>query len=284
MIAKAIIKRPLARLKMILKEFKIPKSSYYRKNTKRLENDIKSFKVIKKYYDNSKGIDGIRQLKMSIDREESEVFNHKRIARIKKIFGLETKIRKKSKFRYFAKKLQEHTTCANLIKRKFKGRQPDEVYSTDITEIKYDNKKAYIAAVKDLGCKEIVGFNVSNRIDIKLSNQAIDSALSKLTVRQKENLTVHSDQGFHFTHFSFRNKLSKDGVKQSMSRKGNCLDNAPIESFFGLLKDHLDLSDCKNINDVKKEVTKKIRFYNHNRPQLGLKKMPPSEYRRHLGF
>ncbi len=69
-----------------------------------------------------------------------------------------------------------------------------------------------------------------------------------------------------------------------MSRKGNCLDNAPIESFFGLLKDHLDLSDCKNINDVKNEVTKKIRFYNHNRPQLGLKKMPPSEYRRHLGF
>ena len=88
----------------------------------------------------------------------------------------------------------------------------------------------------------------------------------------------------HFTHFSYRNKLERNRIIQSMSRRGNCLDNAPIESFFGHLKDLLDLTSCENINDVKKEVTKQINYYNHRRAQLGLKKMPPSEYRRHLNL
>ena len=78
--------------------------------------------------------------------------------------------------------------------------------------------------------------------------------------------------------------LLKNGVKQSMSRKGNCIDNAPIESFFGHFKDLLELEGCKNIRDIEKEVTRKIKYYNYDRPQLGLKKMPPIEYRRHLNL
>lgn len=112
----------------------------------------------------------------------------------------------------------------------------------------------------------------------------MDRALKKLSEKELEELIVHSDQGFHFTHFSFRNKLDALGVTQSMSRKGNCLDNAPIESFFGLLKDHLELNKCKDLKDVTREVTKKMKYYNEKRPQLGLKKMPPTEYRRHLNF
>ena len=95
---------------------------------------------------------------------------------------------------------------------------------------------------------------------------------------------IHSDQGFHFTHLSYRKKLEDNGITQSMSRRGNCLDNAPIESFFGTLKDHLNLKKCKSLADVKKEVTKVINYYNYKRPQIGLKKMPPKEYRRHLNF
>ena len=150
--------------------------------------------------------------------------------------------------------------------------------------LKYSHKKAYMAAVKDLGTKEIVGFNVSNRIDLDLNNIAMDNALKNLSLDKRENLIIHSDQGFHYTHVSFRKKLNEQGISQSMSRKGNCIDNAPIESFFGLIKDHLELKECKNIKDVKKEVTKKISYYNQERPQLGLKKMPPNKYRRHLGF
>ena len=257
---------------------------FYSSFIKLKERDEETKRIIKRHFDQSKGKAGVRQLRMMIERSEGLTINEKRIARIKKKFGLITKIRKKNKYRKFAKKKQEHETCANLLDRNFKGLLPDQVYSTDITTLKYGNKKAYLAAVKDLGTKEIVSFNVSNRIDIKLTNRAIEKALSRLTSENKGKLIVHSDQGFHFTHFSYRNKLEKEGITQSMSRKGNCLDNAPIESFFGLIKDHLDLKDCKNVQDVKKEVTQKIRYYNDERPQLGLKKMPPSEYRRHLNF
>jgi putative transposase len=272
---------PRIRIFVLLSEFEVSKSSFYRR-ARSQQRDFEDYQLIKKYFDKSKGRSGIRQLKMIIERSEGLVLNHKKIARIKKKYGLETRIRRKNKYRKFAKMKQEHETCANLVDRNFRDLLPDQVYSTDITTLKYANKKAYVAAVKDLGTKEIVGFNVSNRIDIELSNSAMTRALKKLDTQTKEGLIVHSDQGFHFTHFSFRNQLEQEGITQSMSRKGNCIDNAPIESFFGLLKDHLELKDCKNIIDVKKEVTRKINYYNTERPQIGLKKMPPSEYRRHL--
>lgn len=281
LIVKAQQTNPRVRLLVLISEFGVSRSSFYRRTHLR-RRDFEDYKLIKKYFDKSKGKSGIRQLKMTIERSEGVILNHKKIARIKKKYGLVTQIRKKNKYRKFAKKKQEHETCANLVERNFKNLLPDQIYSTDITTLKYANKKAYVAAVKDLGTKEIVGFNVSNRIDIDLSNSAMTKALRKLSPEIKEKLIVHSDQGFHFTHSSYRKILEQEDITQSMSRKGNCLDNAPIESFFGLLKDHLELKGCKNIIDVKKEVTRKINYYNHIRPQLGLKKMPPSEYRRHL--
>ncbi len=246
--------------------------------------DRETYKILNKYFTKNKEKAGIRQLKMQIELGCGEVINHKRIARVKKKYGLITKIRQVNKYRKFAKKKAEHETCPNLVEQNFKNLQPDQIYSTDITELKYNRKKAYLAAVKDLATKEIVGFKVSSHINIDLTNTAMDRALKKLSEKELEELIVHSDQGFHFTHFSFRNKLDALGVTQSMSRKGNCLDNAPIESFFGLLKDHLELNKCKDLKDVTREVTKKMKYYNEKRPQLGLKKMPPTEYRRHLNF
>lgn len=244
--------------------------------------DHEDLTLIKKYFDESKSKDGIRQLSMVIERKEGLIFNKKKIARLKREYGLITKIRRKNKFRQFAKKKQEHETYPNLLERNFKGLRADQVYVTDITTLKYQGRKAYFAAVKDLETKDIVGLSVSNRIDINLTNNAMREALKRLSPNQKQELIVHSDQGFHFTHFSFRNLLELEGVTQSMSRKGNCLDNAPMESFFGLIKDHIELKDCKTIEDVEKEVTRKVDYYNKLRPQLGLKKMPPSEYRRHF--
>jgi putative transposase len=219
---------------------------------------------------------------MIIEREEGLIFNHKKIARLKKKYCLETKIRLKSKYRKFAKKKTEHETCPNILERNFKDLKADQVYSTDITTLKYCGKKAYLAAVKDLGTKEIVGFSVSHKIDLELTNKAMKMALLKLDPLKRRSLMVHSDQGFHFTHVSFRSLLERNGVLQSMSRKGNCLDNAPIESFFGLFKDHLDLKGCKEIKEIEKRVTRTVNYYNNKRPQLALKKMPPSEYRRHF--
>ena len=246
------------------------------------ERDLEDLKILKKYHEKSHHRDGIKQLEMTIPREEGLIMNHKKIARLKRMYKLVTIIRVKNKHRYFAKKKQEHATCPNLLERNFRDLKADQVYSTDITTLNFNGKKAYFAEVKDLETREIVGASVSNRIDIKLTDTAMKSALNKLSPKQKNGLLVHSDQGYHFTHVSFRSLLNENGVTQSMSRKGNCLDNAPIESFFGLIKDHLDLKKCKSIEDVEKEVTRAVNYYNCKRPQVGLKKMPPTEYRRHF--
>jgi transposase InsO family protein len=281
LIVKAKEKNPNLRISVLCSEFNISKSTFYRAFRVK-DKDSEDYELIKYVFEKHKQKVGIRQLKMLIEREFDLVFNHKKIARIKRKYQLETKIRRKNKYRQFIKKKQEHEVFPNLLNRNFNQKRPSRVYSTDITEVRYKGKKAYIAAVKDLCTKEIVSKEVSNRIDIKLTNSAMKKALKKLSQREKTNLLVHSDQGMHFTHKSFRELLRKNNVTQSMSRKGNCIDNAPIESFFGTLKDHLDLKDCKTIEDVKNEVTKQINYYNHQRPQLALKKMPPSEYRRHF--
>ena len=281
-IAKVKKKKTCVRSNILLSPFKISKSVYYSYDESRPDFDYKDYLVVKKYFDKSKSKHGIRQLRMAIERGEKIIFNEKKISRIKKKYGLETVIRRKNKYKAFAKKKQEHETFPNLLERNFKQEKPNTVYSTDITQLNYGSKKAYVAAVKDLCTNEIVSSSTSHRIDINLTNSAIDKALKKLKAEDREGLMIHSDQGFHFTHVSYRTKLKNNGIIQSMSRKGNCIDNAPIESFFGHLKDLLDLKDCKNIQDIKKEVTKKINYYNHRRPQLGLKKMPPSEYRRHI--
>lgn len=251
------------------------------KNKKR-DKDWNDFKLIEHYFLKSNEKAGIRQLKMILAMKEGIIFNLKKIKRIKLKYGLETKIRRKNKYKKFAMKHQEHQICKNLLARNFEQKKADRVYSIDITQINYAGKKAYIAAVKDLCTKEIVAKNVSARIDLSLTNMAMEKALKRLTKKERKKLMVHSDQGFHFTHESFRKKLRSNGVTQSMSRRGNCLDNAPIESFFGTLKDHLNLKYCKTLKEIEKEVTKQVNYYNYERPQWGLKKMPPSLYRRHL--
>lgn len=272
-------------MRSLLLEFRVSRSSYYSFDESKIDPDFEDFKIIEKYFNKHRQKVGIRQLKMIIERCEGLIMNEKKISRIKNKYGLETLIRRKNKYRRFKRNEQEHKTCPNHLDREFNQKKADRVYSIDITQINYNgSKKAYVAAVKDLCTKEIVSKSVSNRIDLKLSNSALDKALRKLSLDERKKLMIHSDQGLHFTHSSFRSRLKKDEVLQSMSRKGNCIDNAPIESFFGHLKDLLELEGCKNIKDIEKEVTRKIKYYNYDRPQLGLKKMPPIEYRRHLNL
>jgi putative transposase len=100
--------------------------------------------------------------------------------------------------------------------------------------------------------------------------------------RKLSGALIHSDQGFHYTHPFYIKQLADWGVVQSMSRKGNCLDNAPVESFFGHLKDELDLSTCHSLDQVRAVVYKYIHHHNHDRHQWERKKMAPVEYRNHL--
>ncbi len=250
----------------------------------RRKRDEESFQIIKQVFDKHRERVGIRQIKMILKNDQDITMSKGKIERIKKKYNLKTKIRVN---RWFAKKIakaeHEHKTCSNVLNRAFTRKKADEVYSTDITQISYGRKKkAYLAVFKDLGTKEIVSYALSERPDLLLVQSALEVALKKLTKKQKKQLMIHSDQGMHFTHKTFREKLSTNGVTQSMSRRGNCYDNAPVESFFGYLKDHLDLKKCHYYLELEDMVTRQIDYYNKRRPQEGLKKMPPSLYRRHL--
>lgn len=209
--------------------------------------------------------------------------NLKKISRIKNLHGLETVVRRRSKHRSIAKGGLDHKAVPNLVNRQFDVKETDQVYSTDITYLNYGHgQRAYLSAVKDLGSKEIVHFSISKNIHMELATEGLDDLFRRLSLKKRRQLIIHSDQGSHYTTKGFRDKLAKYSIIQSMSRRGNCLDNAPIESFFGHLKDEVELKNCMKYPDLISRIRKYIDYYNNNRPQWGLKRRTPAECRRSL--
>jgi transposase InsO family protein len=226
---------------------------------------------------------GIRTIRMYLEFKHGIVMNTKKIARIKKEYRIETKIRRKSKYHALNKAIQEDATAPNILNREFIRDKPDEVYSTDITYLPYyGGRHAFLSAVKDLASKEIVHYKISQSMNMELVHQGLNGLFEKMPMDVRGKLIMHSDQGIHYRNHTFRDTLKRYGVVQSMSRKGNCLDNAPIESFFGHMKDEIDLKSCKSFNEVETMVSKYMLYYNNERRQWTLKKMTPAQYRCHL--
>lgn len=202
----------------------------------------------------------------------------KAIRRIKRDFGLVTQVRRPKKFRGIFKKGEEHSVAPNLLKRDFIPPTKRMMYSTDITELSYrGGKKAYLSAMKDLATNEIVHFNIQERPTSDLVTEGLADFFFTYHRKIREKMIIHSDQGGHYTGHSFRTEIKKLGLRQSMSRKGNCLDNAPIESFFGHLKDDVDYKVCKNFAELRDKITNYMDYYNNDRPQWGLKQKTPAE-------
>lgn len=270
-------------VKQICQVTHIPRSSCYYKIKHKDDKHLKDKNVlrfIKSIFEQKHQKAGIRTIAMILRNKYKLVVNLKKIARIKKQYGLVTKIRKKNPYNVIFKKGLEHRTAPNLLKQQFSINEPDKVYSTDISYLIYKGgKKAYLSATKDLATREIVAFNVSNDLSLQTAFIGLEETLK---YKDCSDLIIHSDQGFHYTHPLYINKLKKFGVTQSMSRKGNCLDNAPIESFFGHLKDDLDIKSCQTFDEVKSLVENYIYYYNNERYQWSLNKMTPAQCRCHL--
>lgn len=206
--------------------------------------------------------------------------NLKKIRRIKAKYKLETVIRRKNKYAIALKAGDDHQTVPNLLQRNFDVNRKDTVYSTDITYLFYGNGlRAYLSAVKDLATKEIVHYSLSKNINLDVAISGLEKLYQQLPLRKRRKLIVHSDQGAHYTGKTYRNLLNSFEINQSMSRKGNCLDNAPIESFFGHMKDELDLKSCAKYEDLELEINRFISYYNNERPQWVLKGKTPAECR-----
>jgi len=198
-----------------------------------------------------------------------------------KKYGLIVKIRRRNPYKDIMKKDLEHRTVANILNRDFKQNIPGKVFSTDITYLYYGlSQRAYLSVIKDIASHEIVSWQVSSNITLKFVLDSVND-LKKIKTVSSETI-IHSDQGAHYTSPAYRARVKELGIIQSMSRKGNCLDNAPIESFFGHLKDDADYSGAKNFTELKEIIGEYINYYNNERYQWDIKKMTPVEYRDHL--
>jgi putative transposase len=217
---------------------------------------------------------------MYVERSTGEVYGLNRIARIKRKFGLITEKRRPNKIKQALNKYIEHKTSSNILEQQFVYNQPDKAYSTDVTYLtNYKGRKACLSGVKDLCTKEIVGWEISETNGLSF---VIDSVRKALQNVNPNGLIIHSDQGYQYTHTTYQTLLRSKNVVQSMSRRGNCYDNAPIESFFGQLKDECDYKKWEKIEDLKRIIRKYIQFYNNKRPQWSLKRKTPVEYRSYI--
>ncbi len=190
--------------------------------------------------------------------------------------------RKANPYRRMMKATKEHTVLPNLLNRDFKQGIPAKVLLTDITYLFYkDGQKAYLSTILDASTNEILSHNLSKSLKINIVTQTIDNLFNTPLTLHKDAF-IHSDQGAHYTSPIFQKKLKEKGIGQSMSRRGNCWDNAPQESFFGHLKDETTIKECETFEDLIKEIDDYIAYHNNYRAQWNLKKMTPVDYRNHL--
>lgn len=215
-------------------------------------------------------------------KEKKITMNHKKIIRIMKKYHLFTKIRRRNPYKAIMKKSLEHRTFENKLNREFKQPLPFKVFCTDITYLPFNRRFAYLSVVKDIASGEVVGWNLSRHLEMDIVLGTLENMENHESLPSFEGIMIHSDQGFHYTSPLYAEKIRQLNMVQSMSRKGNCIDNAPIESFFGHLKDDVDYKNCKTFEQLYLLIQEYVEYYNQERQQWDLKKMTPVEYRNHL--
>lgn len=194
-----------------------------------------------------------------------------------KTLGLTSKIRSK---KYQSYKGTSNKIVKNKLKRRFKAKSPNRRWLTDITEFKVGDQKLYLSTLMDCYNNEIKSYTLAKRPVFLLVKDMLDKALSNLTRKVKRKLMIHSDQGWHYQMREFRKILKAHGIKQSMSRKGNCYDNALMENFFGTLKSEtIYIEKPSSIEELEKQIHDYIDYYNHERIQIKLKGLSPVQFR-----
>lgn len=232
--------------------------------------------MIKNIYHKHKGRLGYRRITLLL-RQKGQVVNHKTVLRLMRCLNLKSVIRVK---KYTSYKGEQGRIVLNILNRSFKAERPNQKWATDVTEFNVSGKKLYLSPVIDLYNQEIISYHLSERADFKSVMTMMEKALEK--IKHTQSLLLHSDQGWQYQMKQYQHLLQQNGIVQSMSRKGNCLDNAVIENFFGILKSELFyLKKYDSIDQLKKEIKEYINYYNYDRIKLNLKGMSPIQYRAH---
>ncbi|PFY41855.1 IS3 family transposase [Bacillus toyonensis] len=256
----------------------IPRSTYYywlkKRNAPDKDAEIKA--LIQTIYNEHKGRYGYRRIRDELMNRGYPI-NHKKVQRIMIELGLACLVRIK---KYRSYKGNVGKVASNILERNFQAETPNKKWVTDITEFKVLGEKLYMSPMLDLFNGEIITYTISSKPTYSLVSNMLNQALERLT--EADTPLIHSDQGWHYQMEKYRCSLTKRGITQSMSRKGNCYDNAVIENFFGIMKSELlYLNEFESVEHFKRELAKYIDYYNHKRIKAKLKGMSPVQYRTH---
>lgn len=248
---------------------------YYQLKTIGTEDKCASLKAsIQSIQHRHRGRYGYRRVTATL-RQEGQLVNTKKVRRLMSELDLKCTVRPK-KYRSYRGLMDE--ASPNILKRQFAADQPNQKWVTDVTEFKVAGEKLYLSPVLDLYNGEIVAYQTDTRPRYALVETMLERALEKLPADSKPML--HSDQGWHYRYPDYRQRLKEAGLEQSMSRKGNCLDNAAMESFFGTLKsEYFYRERFDTIDQLRVGIDEYIRYYNHERIKMKLGGLSPVAYR-----
>ncbi|WP_158265733.1 IS3 family transposase [Brevibacillus porteri] len=261
----------------------ISRSGYYA-YVKRKGNDRDEHlkhKIRSIYEERDKTV-GYRRVQDELYRQYNLKVNHKKVLRLMQELGIQAIIRRKYIHRTsYEAAVSDGRIAENLLQRNFTAEGPNQKWVTDVTQFRVFDRRIYLSAIKDLWNNEIVAYHLSHRNDNSLVLETFTKAFE--TQKDVAGLIVHSDQGYQYTSHAYHDMLPKVGARISMSRRGNCYDNASMESFFSHLKvEALYPYDIRSIEEAQRRIEEFILFYNEKRAQRKLNKLTPVEYRRQL--
>lgn len=229
---------------------------------------------IKEIYHRNKGRYGYRRITLEL-RDRGHVINYKTVSRLMRLLGVKSLIRGK---KYVSYKGTTGVAAPNILKQDFRAERPLMKWATDVTEFKVRDKKLYLSTVMELYNGEIISYTTSNSPSFELVRSMLEGAVSGISGDDRPIL--HSDQGWHYRMKEFRQILVDNGITQSMSRKGNCYDNATMENFFGKIKSELFyMKKYTSVEELETEIKEYIDYYNNERIRLNLDGMSPVKYR-----
>lgn len=225
-------------------------------------------------YHENKGRYGYRRITAELHNRNIPL-NHKTVQRLMKELDLVCRVRMK---KYRSYKGEIGRIAPNLLQRDFRAERPNQKWVTDVTEFSLFGEKLYLSAIMDLHSSDLVSYTISERPVLSMVTSMLDKALA--LIPDETDLILHSDQGWHYQHKQYQQMLCKKGIRQSMSRKGNCLDNAVMENFFGLLKSELlYLQVFDSMEHFIRELIDYLDYYNNRRIKAKLKGLPPAIHR-----
>ena len=263
-------------LTMLLEIAQLPRATFYyhRKRIRQEDKYAQAKEEITIIFHENKGRYGYRRITKELHNRKFPL-NHKTVQRLMKDLGLVCHVRMK---KYRSYKGEVGKIAPNLLNRDFHAEKPNQKWVTDVTEFSLFGEKLYLSPILDLCSSDLVSYTISDRPVLGMVTTMLDKAFEKLP--DGTQLILHSDQGWQYQHKQYQRMLQKKGIRQSMSRKGNCLDNAVIENFFGLLKSELlYLQEFRSMEHFKQELVEYLDYYNNRRIKAKLKGLPPALHR-----